>query len=406
MTLNLLRKDLFIVVCYRREDNNGGLVVSWNDLLSGENKIIELPEQQQDKSPLLRHAIESFEHGLEHYLEGSDKGRKFAFIHIDHAIELILKEKLRRLGKTFIKRKGEESLSLGETLNSLEKKNVKIPERPTIEMLHQSRNSIQHSGWTPDQGTTEFHIKNAYLFFSKFLREELDMAIEKILPTRFSTLVEVPKVEELRKGKYKIIEKRAKEELERMVEVLNSSKNERARLYAAKSLQILCRKPISARTKGVLHVFEKITKEKNDEIKIELLRAMRNCFWHAGDDKTKRKVAENCIKVLRKLIRITNWKDRVYPEAMQVALVMGDVKNNLDRLICLLELSDDDWKKAAPIITNNLYEIFKRDNARLLLKKLEESVESKNESVSTHAFEVLEVIKNIHYRGWVDGLEY
>ena len=36
-------------------------------------------------SPMLRHAFESFEHGLLHYLEGTELGRKFALLHIDHA---------------------------------------------------------------------------------------------------------------------------------------------------------------------------------------------------------------------------------------------------------------------------------------------------------------------------------
>lgn len=51
-------------------------------------------------SPMFRHAIESFEHGLEHFLDGTDRSRKFALLHIDHAIELMLKEKCVQLGKS------------------------------------------------------------------------------------------------------------------------------------------------------------------------------------------------------------------------------------------------------------------------------------------------------------------
>ena len=36
------------------------------------------------------HASESFEHGLEHYLDGAERSRKFAILHIDQAIELFL----------------------------------------------------------------------------------------------------------------------------------------------------------------------------------------------------------------------------------------------------------------------------------------------------------------------------
>ncbi len=45
-------------------------------------------------SPLLRSAFEVLEHGLYHYLRSSTpKDMKFALLHIDQAIELLLKER-------------------------------------------------------------------------------------------------------------------------------------------------------------------------------------------------------------------------------------------------------------------------------------------------------------------------
>ncbi len=58
------------------------------------------------QSPMLKHAIESFEHGLEHFLDGTEKSRKFALLHIDHAIELLLKEKCVQLGKSIYRGDG------------------------------------------------------------------------------------------------------------------------------------------------------------------------------------------------------------------------------------------------------------------------------------------------------------
>lgn len=53
-------------------------------------------------APMLIHALESFEHGIFHHLDNTDTSRKFAFLHIDHAIELILKEKVVRLGLSIL----------------------------------------------------------------------------------------------------------------------------------------------------------------------------------------------------------------------------------------------------------------------------------------------------------------
>jgi hypothetical protein len=73
---------------------------------------------------MFQHAVESFEHGLEHYLDGSQKGRKFALLHIDQAIELLLKEKVVQIGKSIYKSDGT-TLSLHETFSSL--RDMKLP---------------------------------------------------------------------------------------------------------------------------------------------------------------------------------------------------------------------------------------------------------------------------------------
>jgi hypothetical protein len=51
-------------------------------------------------SPLLRSAFEVLEHGLYHYLRSTTpKDMKFALLHIDQAIELLLKERVRMGGQ-------------------------------------------------------------------------------------------------------------------------------------------------------------------------------------------------------------------------------------------------------------------------------------------------------------------
>jgi hypothetical protein len=145
-------------------------------------------------SPMLRHAVESFEHGLEHYLDGTDRSRKFALLHIDHAIELFLKEKCIQLGKSIYKSAGQ-TLTLHEAFNSLCKE-IDIPERPRLEELHDLRNTVQHKGLIPDLRTSEFYVEVAYRFAKRFLAEELGVPIEKVISSIHRAMMEAPKLQE------------------------------------------------------------------------------------------------------------------------------------------------------------------------------------------------------------------
>jgi hypothetical protein len=139
-------------------------------------------------SPMLIHANESFQHGLEHFSDGSDKGRKFSILHIDQAIELYLKEKCIQLGKSIYKSDGT-TITFHEALNSLVK-DIKIPERPRLEELHDLRNTIQHKGLLPDSITTSYFIENAFKFTKRFLKEELDISINDVLTIQNILLME------------------------------------------------------------------------------------------------------------------------------------------------------------------------------------------------------------------------
>jgi hypothetical protein len=139
------------------------------------------------QSPMFMHALESFEHGLEHYLDGSEKGRKFALLHIDQAIELLLKEKVVQVGKSIYKTDGT-TLSIHETFNSL--KDLKLSERPRLEELHDLRNTIQHKGLTPDASSTQFYVEISYEFFKRFLNDELSVDCNTCLSPKHRALME------------------------------------------------------------------------------------------------------------------------------------------------------------------------------------------------------------------------
>ena len=135
------------------------------------------------------HALESFEHGIFHYLEGEDKDRKFAFLHLDQAVELLLKEKAVRIGKSIYK-KDNTTLYFHEVFKSLENAAVKVEEKPRLEEVHDLRNNIQHKGITPDERTTEFYAKIVYKFVKRFLEEELDSKLEDSLPAEYIVKME------------------------------------------------------------------------------------------------------------------------------------------------------------------------------------------------------------------------
>jgi uncharacterized protein (UPF0332 family) len=128
---------------------------------------------------MLRHALESFEHGLLHYLEGTELGRKFSILHIDLAVELTLKEKVARNGVSIFRKDGK-IISVHEAYGALP--SASIPERARLEDLHEFRNVVQHKDLVPDIHTTEFYIGEAYAFLKRFLREELGIAMESMLP--------------------------------------------------------------------------------------------------------------------------------------------------------------------------------------------------------------------------------
>jgi hypothetical protein len=140
------------------------------------------------QSPMFLHAAESFEHGLQHYLDASTSSRKFALLHVDQAIELFLKEKTVRLGKSIYKNDGT-TLNLHEVFKSLD--DLSIPEKPRLEELHDLRNVVQHKGLTPDIASTQFYIEMGYKFVKRFLEEELDTPITEILSREYRALMEI-----------------------------------------------------------------------------------------------------------------------------------------------------------------------------------------------------------------------
>jgi hypothetical protein len=135
-------------------------------------------------SPLLRSAFEVLEHGLWHYLRSdTTTDMKFALLHVDQAVELLLKERVRKGGHSVYKNP-KETITIWGAYDILENKlSLKFPEKPDLELLHEERNNIQHKNSNPSAEDAAFYIERAMKFIERFTRDEL--ALADFLPSDF-----------------------------------------------------------------------------------------------------------------------------------------------------------------------------------------------------------------------------
>jgi len=130
-------------------------------------------------SPILESAIESLVHGVEHYFLKYGKSNKFPLLHIDQAVELLLKAKIQSTKGLSIYTKNGRTIDYFECFKRL--KNIDIPERSFLEEIHDKRNSSQHIGTSFDNYETGFYVKFAYSFFKNFMKKEFDDELEDYL---------------------------------------------------------------------------------------------------------------------------------------------------------------------------------------------------------------------------------
>ena len=137
-------------------------------------------------SPLLRSGLEVLEHGLWHFFRSETTAdMKFALLHVDQAIELLLKEKIRASGKSIYKNP-KETISIHGAYEILTKElNLLIPEKADLELLHEERNNIQHKYASPSAEDAAFHVDKAMRFLKRFLADELGVAIEDHVPSEY-----------------------------------------------------------------------------------------------------------------------------------------------------------------------------------------------------------------------------
>ena len=137
-------------------------------------------------SPLLRSAFEVLNHGLWHFFRSENAtDMKFALLHIDQAVELFLKERVRAGGKSIYKNPKETISIWGAYDTLINELHVAIPERPDLELLHEERNSIQHKYANPSPEDAAFHVEKAMNFIKRFVKDELGLDITQFVPAEY-----------------------------------------------------------------------------------------------------------------------------------------------------------------------------------------------------------------------------
>src|SRR4051812_10847011 len=149
-------------------------------------RLRSAPPKKPALSPLIRSAFEVLEHGLWHFFRSdTTTDMKFALLHIDQAIELLLKEKVLAGGRSIYKNP-KETISIWGAYEILEKElNCKLPEKPNLELLHEERNNIQHKYANPSPDDAAFHVERAMKFIDRFVKDELGLALADFLPAEF-----------------------------------------------------------------------------------------------------------------------------------------------------------------------------------------------------------------------------
>jgi hypothetical protein len=126
------------------------------------------------------------EHGLWHFLRSeTTTDMKFALLHIDQSVELLLKERVRKAGYSIYKNP-KETISIWGAYEILEDKvGCKFPEKPDLELLHEERNNIQHKYSNPNAEDAAFHVESAMRFIDRFTRDELGLLLADFIPSDF-----------------------------------------------------------------------------------------------------------------------------------------------------------------------------------------------------------------------------
>jgi len=243
--------------------------------------------------------MDLLKHAIEHLEMGKSRDLRFAILHADNAIELLLKELARYNGIRLMDRAGR-SLGYYECVDKLEAKGIKIPNLPDIDILHTERNSIYHLGSQPDKEKTEWLVYNVALNLAmNICKEKFDYDLrtysrEFSMPSNILDDV-VTNTNDQMTRRY----------LKEALYALDNGLYNSSIVASYTAIEVFLRKgiPIDLR-KGINELKTLIDDElidENDLKEITFLRNLRNKVLHEGYPATKEE-ATFAIEVSRKII--------------------------------------------------------------------------------------------------------
>jgi len=110
---------------------------------------------------------------------GTKKDMRFAVLHADNALELLLKE-LARMNEIRLMDKKGRPVGYYECIDKLEERGVKLQGLPDIDILHTERNAIYHLGNQPDKEKADWLVYDVALsLISRICVEKLDFDIKR-----------------------------------------------------------------------------------------------------------------------------------------------------------------------------------------------------------------------------------
>jgi uncharacterized protein YutE (UPF0331/DUF86 family) len=222
-------------------------------------------------------------------MKGTEKSRRFSILLCDQSIELVLKEKIRSLGESiYVKGGSGKTVEFHDMLYNLRNnRGIKLPEYPDLEMIHDERNIIQHKGTTVSVTEAEYYIKKSFGFLKRFLKDELNLELIKIMDRRYYGIFEPTLIRSIFEPEIEISDTvKAEVRHRNPLWILPAYANlEKELLQQGKKFELHATDP-----KRVIDALVRMGKlSKEDSVKFNLIRDLRNRHAHTyeqihGDD--------------------------------------------------------------------------------------------------------------------------
>lgn len=154
-------------------------------------------------SPIFNFALDSFRLAHELYFQGGTKLR-FSVILLDNCLELSLKELVRHNGGKIFDVSGK-SISFYNSIGQITKTyKIPLPEETNFDLLHSTRNDIQHKGANVDETQVEFFLNEVFQFLQRLDIEFFKINLEQVLGEKFTKFFGKPKKVKraVRRGRY------------------------------------------------------------------------------------------------------------------------------------------------------------------------------------------------------------